>query len=158
MHDCPHCDNSFETRLALGGHIGSHSRGDIYLARRRGQRNLCLTCGTETKNAKYCSAACFHQTFDNNPVSVSTKSDLGTWTQIRLVNLTRRKLREYRVRQIECEICGSHRDMFPRCGLVMDHDHETMEFRGLLCSRCNAQLGWYEKYKEQIETYMSKVL
>ena len=31
-----------------------------------------------------------------------------------------------------------------------------MKFRGLLCSVCNRQLGWYEKYKNEIEDYLNK--
>lgn len=35
----------------------------------------------------------------------------------------------------KCEICESKED------LCYDHDHDTMEFRGVLCSRCNRSLG-----------------
>ena len=34
-----------------------------------------------------------------------------------------------------CENCGTSED------LVYDHDHTTMEFRGVLCSSCNRSLG-----------------
>lgn len=34
-----------------------------------------------------------------------------------------------------CDLCGQDRD------LVVDHDHETLEIRGLLCSQCNCGLG-----------------
>ena len=34
-----------------------------------------------------------------------------------------------------CEICGTNEK------LVYDHDHTTMEFRGVLCRGCNSALG-----------------
>ena len=40
-----------------------------------------------------------------------------------------------------CEICkGGPSGKMKR--LVTDHDHETGEFRGLLCGRCNSILGY----------------
>jgi oligoribonuclease NrnB/cAMP/cGMP phosphodiesterase (DHH superfamily) len=40
--------------------------------------------------------------------------------------------------------------------LHIDHNHDTGEVRGLLCSKCNGALGWYEKHKEKIESYLNK--
>jgi hypothetical protein len=34
-----------------------------------------------------------------------------------------------------CEVCGSKNN------LCYDHDHETMEFRGVLCRCCNGAIG-----------------
>ena len=34
-----------------------------------------------------------------------------------------------------CEVCGIDSN------LVYDHDHTTMKFRGVLCSRCNVAIG-----------------
>ena len=36
---------------------------------------------------------------------------------------------------VECEICNSTDN------LVYDHNHDTMEFRGVLCRACNAAIG-----------------
>jgi hypothetical protein len=41
-----------------------------------------------------------------------------------------------------CEICGRTLDNTRR--LVIDHDHETGQVRGVLCSRCNIALHTYE--------------
>lgn len=79
------------------------------------------------------------------------------------INITRFELDEYIKTHEVCEICGRRIEecvkwvsKFSPKRLCIDHDHETKEFRGLLCSRCNRQLGWYEKYKENIEAYLNK--
>ena len=49
-------------------------------------------------------------------------------------------LEEYRERMSTssyCEICGSTQH------LRYDHDHNTMEFRGVLCNSCNISLGTF---------------
>ncbi len=64
---------------------------------------------------------------------------------VRAHNLSRKEARErystpglseYRDSLESCEICG----VVPR-RLVLDHDHETGEFRGFLCDGCNTGLG-----------------
>jgi len=39
-----------------------------------------------------------------------------------------------------CAICGRHQVELNR-SLDVDHDHETKEVRGLLCSNCNTAIG-----------------
>lgn len=57
----------------------------------------------------------------------------------------------------KCAICGRECKYFSK-RLAVDHNHSTGEIRGLLCSNCNGNLGWYEIYKEQIEQYLNKTL
>jgi hypothetical protein len=53
-----------------------------------------------------------------------------------------------------CAIC--RRPQSGRNRLAVDHDHNTGKVRGLLCSMCNAALGWYEKRPRKIEDYLVK--
>jgi len=41
-----------------------------------------------------------------------------------------------------CEICGSTENV------CFDHDHETGEFRGWICHKCNSVLGYMKDSKE----------
>jgi len=51
-----------------------------------------------------------------------------------------------------CKICQRPEPAQRR--LAVDHDHKTGLVRGLLCTRCNIQLGWYEKFPEEIPAYL----
>jgi hypothetical protein len=53
-----------------------------------------------------------------------------------------------------CAICHTP----PQRGqhLAVDHDHKTGYVRGLLCTRCNLQLGWYEANRRAVTLYLRK--
>lgn len=59
-----------------------------------------------------------------------------------------------------CLICGNlpseHGKSKQSKVLHIDHDHESGEVRGLLCSRCNGALGWYEKHSSRIKSYLKE--
>lgn len=56
----------------------------------------------------------------------------------------------------KCALCNkppTQTGRFKR--LSVDHCHTTNRFRGLLCTHCNASLGWYENRKQLIQEYLN---
>lgn len=49
-----------------------------------------------------------------------------------------------------CAICGAHPER-----LRFDHDHETDEFRGLLCNNCNVAIGMLDDDTDRLEAAIS---
>lgn len=83
-----------------------------------GRRNLCISCAVKrnNKHPKQKDWKTDHQTKKRYGVDIETyKQRMSSRTS--------------------CEICGSTKE------LCYDHDHETMEFRGVLCRGCNRSLG-----------------
>lgn len=83
-----------------------------------GKRNLCVSCAVirNNKQPKQKDWKTDHQTKKRYGVDVATyKQRMQT--------------------QQNCEICGSIKE------LCYDHDHNTMQFRGVLCRSCNRSLG-----------------
>jgi hypothetical protein len=61
----------------------------------------------------------------------------------------------FEIQKGTCRICGRHQTTLNRA-LDVDHDHSTNQVRGLLCTTCNTKLGWYEKYKDNINQYLEE--
>ena len=115
-------------------------------------KSICSICGVEMDSRNLASHIKKHN-------SLVKRTYLGYDTVI--LDITNKELDLYREKQQVCEICGKDRGTVNRItgdynNLCTDHDHVTNKFRGLLCSVCNRQLGWYEKQKENIEKYLSK--
>lgn len=53
-----------------------------------------------------------------------------------------------------CACCGIHESAFKR-GLHVDHDHETGEIRGLLCTKCNPGIGYFGDSIKRLEMAIS---
>lgn len=80
-----------------------------------------------------------------------------------VLDVSRAFVDKYKKDHPVCEICGRSveetvktKSKFSPHNLCIDHDHNTMKFRGVLCSLCNRQLGWYEKNKDAINRYLDK--
>lgn len=52
----------------------------------------------------------------------------------------------------KCAICGGVNPSGN--GLPADHDHDTNELRGLLCTKCNVGLGWLERNLDNAVAYL----
>lgn len=107
--------------------------------------NLCPRC-EETHNwCSGCQIACPRDVFNRNP---SNRTGLHKYCRscnhgVRLRSLYGIDAQGYRElfdqQGGRCAICA-----LPPVGgrpLVVDHDHRSLEVRGLLCSQCNAAIG-----------------
>ena len=128
---------------------------------------VCEYCGKEQDGSygsgRFCSKTCrlsfirsaWHQRCPYLPYKVRNTK----------LNVSRNFIEEYRTNHQACEICGKQETKTARNGsykgnrtqrLCVDHDHQTNEFRGLLCDSCNKLLGKYEKYKDEIDYYLNR--
>jgi hypothetical protein len=60
-----------------------------------------------------------------------------------------------------CGICGTPIPPPPSRKAQVDHCHDTGKIRGILCSSCNAGLGFYERFQklgivDRVNNYLSK--
>lgn len=52
---------------------------------------------------------------------------------------------------IKCQICKL------RLAAVIDHNHLTGKFRGLICRYCNTGMGFWDNFKQEVEKYACSV-
>jgi hypothetical protein len=79
----------------------------------------------------------------------------------KLYNLAIEEYQEMFIKQNGCcAICGKHQSEFKK-RLAVDHNHETNEFRGLLCIKCNNGIGCFDDDIELLSNainYLNKPL
>lgn len=64
----------------------------------------------------------------------------------------------YNEQQGKCACCDRHESEFKR-GLHVDHCHTTDQVRGLLCTKCNPGIGYFDDNVESLEmaiAYLNK--
>ena len=89
--------------------------------------------------------------YGKEPYNKRPKTALFKIRNITLINKTIEEVEAYKKEHLCCEICGKS-----NCVLCIDHDHNTNEFRGILCQSCNRFLGWFDHNKEQAIKYLKK--
>ena len=119
---------------------------DVFVAEKgskHGRRNLCKRC-QYARNVKY--------TDENTTKVKEWKTD---YQVNRRYGIDRAAYEAAMATSTCCQICEATKN------LVYDHDHSTMEFRGVLCRQCNAGLGSLGDSLEGIKRalkYLNKTL
>lgn len=94
----------------------------------------CKRCRAEfnptSPNQRYCSGRCFDAA--HRKQRADAQGQRLSITPSQFAELTA-------LYGTTCNICGAEKSARGR--LCVDHDHSTMEIRGLLCHRCNTSLG-----------------
>jgi hypothetical protein len=100
---------------------------------------------------------CFGEIMEITDKKVYMKKYLKRW---RLVNRYGISLEEYnrllKNQHGKCAICGNIPNKKGNAGqsLHVDHDHNTGNIRGLLCSSCNLAVGWIEINPELVNNML----
>ena len=85
---------------------------------------------------------------ENNPLwRGGVSKDINNY----MINYRKNKKEKLAGRRMpdNCEICGMPTKDLKR-GLCFDHNHETGEFRGWICTRCNTAIGLVDEKKETL--------
>ena len=80
-----------------------------------------------------------------NPERVREYKDRDSWTLIKRCsrrNITPEQLVDVYERQGEC--CAICKDKIQLVDSAIDHNHDTGQFRGVLCKQCNRALGMFK--------------
>ena len=126
MRTCKDCNLTATTEEELKGFV-KEARG-LY-----GRKNLCKPCECK-RDARWRS---------KNGASI-----LRTRQKHYAEKVYGITLEEYKKRMAssdKCEVCGSKEQ------LCYDHCHATMDFRGVLCNKCNRSIGQLGDTIESIE-------
>jgi hypothetical protein len=118
----------------------------------------CKHCGVlfttkkygEGRKSKYCSRTCAGQ------ANGEKSSGENHWNWKGGIG-TRHLKRNAPPKPDKCEVCGSDANNFKK-GLVLDHCHNTKQFRGWLCTNCNTALGLLKEDPNRFELLKNYLL
>ncbi len=115
--------------------------------------SICSTSFEALRKRKTCSKDCLHKLI---ALKHKEKRDLRT-----IYGKSIEYIEEYRKTHPVCEICGNPETCLAnkngtRQKLALDHDHQTGQFRGVLCFVCNTRYEWYIENREAILGYYSR--
>lgn len=100
-------------------------------------RSRFCSCGNRKSPASKQCKICYAETFKNSPEVRASKAALQRASKWAAVGLTPEEYRQLEEQQAgRCKICMEVKP------LVVDHDHGTGLWRGLICQDCNLALGF----------------
>ncbi len=116
----------------------------------------CRVCGedpalTEEDLSKFVKDKLMKYGRDNKHKECHNKNQRRENYHAKQYGVTKEYYNECMSNAVECESCGSTKK------LCYDHDHETMKFRGVLCSNCNRGLGFLGDNIEGVEKMLKYI-
>lgn len=158
---CEACQSTLKVKYGSGRFCSASCARGFSTRSKRAEINRKVSqtlLGRKTNNAKLRAAGLLG-------AKRNRENKLNRYVKINgdTLDITYRELEEYRKVHLVCEICLLPENSTSRANnklisdnLSVDHCHQTLKFRGLLCRACNYRLGWYENKKDGIVRYMSR--
>lgn len=163
---CEYCNKEHDGSYGSGRFCSSQCARSFSTSKNRKEinRKISETCRKNAWQIAYKGTDKYQEIEDRR-----VRKFKDTWRKRRLdtsyhmpdgyLDITCGELDKYREEHVVCEICGCEEKADnskrgkPNC-LAVDHNHDTLHFRGLLCQSCNRMLGWFEKQHDNIEQYL----